>query len=433
MNDLKSQRQWSSQFAFLMATVGSAVGLGNLWRFPFQAGENGGAAFVFIYVLAIILIVYPVMLAEMAIGRNKKMSAVGSTKQMAVEAGRSPLWGGVGLVGAIASYMVLTVYSVIAGQIMAFSAMSFLGMLAADNQAGLPLYQDNTQKIFWHSLFLGATTLIVLQDLKGGIERITTYAMPLFFIILAALAGYALFSGAASEAISYLFRPRFSELTPQVLLAALGQAFFSLNVGAAAVLTYSAFLRRDDSLVGNGVAIASADTIVALMAGLMIFPIVFAYGLDPGAGMGLIFDALPAVFSELPFGTFIGGGFFFLAFIAAITSAIAMLFVTSYIVEEQFGLNQKLTVSLLGLTAWAIGVVNILVPGVSDQIDFLAGQFALPIGGMLVSIFAGWIAPKVIMQDELSGLNAIGFKIWLIAIRFLCPLFIGIVLVFGLL
>ena len=427
------KRQWSSRSAFLMASIGAAVGLGNLWRFPFQAGENGGSAFVFVYLLCVVIVVYPAMMGELAVGRRKGLSAVGSTRELAKDAGRSPLWGIVGLVGISASYFVLTIYGVIAGKIMAYSLMAFTGAFATGGAgAESIIYAGPAQAVFWQTLFMGATIAIVARGLHGGIERFTFLLMPAFFVLLAGLSAYALITGAAGDAINYLFAPRFSEITPQVVLAAFGQAFFSVAVGGGVMLTYGAFLSKDEDIAGNGIIIAGADTVVAIVAGLMIFPIVFAFDLDPATGMGLIFSAMPASFATMPFGSVIGGIFFFLAFIAALTSSISMLLLASVVSEEQLGLGRRQSVFVFGAIAWAIGAASIVIPHLSEWIDFFAGQVAMPIGGILVAVFAGWVAPRAIMRGELSGLSDFFFRLWRLIVRYVAPIGVTLVLVLGL-
>lgn len=426
--------QWSSRFGFLMAAVGAAVGLGNLWRFPFQTGQNGGSAFVIIYLLSVMLIVFPILMAELAIGRRKGLSAVGSTSQLAKEVGSSPAWGVIGLIGIGASYLVLTTYSVIAGQILSFSIMSLTGEFANhDPNAALSLYDGPLYAVFWHTIFIGATAFIVARGLRSGVERMVTILMPMFFFLLAGVCIYSLSTGAAGAAIEYLFAPRFNELTPDVLLAAMGQAFYSLAVGAASMITYGAYLNRNENIASNGFLIASTDTLVAMVAGLMIFPVVFAFSLDPGAGMGLIFNALPPVFAGMPGGSLIGAAFFFLAFIAALTTSISMLWITVVFVEEWLGWSRPLTVAVLGGIAWAGGAASVSIDGMAALLDFLAGNVFLPLGGLLVAIFAGWVVPRAVMRDELHQSSEGVFRFWRFMIRYVSPIAVSLILIFGLL
>ena len=433
-SEAPGRKQWASRFGFLMAAVGAAVGLGNLWRFPFQTGQNGGSAFVIVYLLCVALIAWPIVIAELSVGRRKGLSAVGSTRELAKDVGASPLWGVIGVLGIAASFLVLTTYSFIAGQIMSFSAMSFMGVFKTQEASStLPLYNGTLHSILWFSAFIGLTMLVVAGGLRAGIERLVTIAMPLFFILLLGLTVYALSTGAAGKTIDYLFSPRFHELTPNVVLAALGQAFYSVAVGAAAMLTYGAYLDRNVNIAANAGIIAGTDTIVALVAGLMIFPIVFAYSLDPAAGMGLIFEALPYTFSSMPAGWLIGGFFFLLAFIAALTSSISMLMVGTTLAEEWLKWKRLHAVLILGGTAWLIGAVSTQIPHMAERIDFTVGSIFMPVGGLLCSIFVGWIVPRAIMRDELHNASEGMFGAWRFLIRYLVPIAVAAILVMGVL
>lgn len=424
--------RWSSRYAFLMAAIGCAVGLGNLWRFPFQTGQNGGSAFVFVYLLCVFLIALPILIGEIAIGRRKGLSAVGSTRELAKEAGHSALWGVVGLIGILASYLVLTTYSVIAGQIISYSLMSFAGEFTQSSAEGAPsLYATPVHAVFWHTVFIAITMLVVAQGLKGGIEKLVTILMPAFFFLLAGLCIYALVTGTAGRAIDYLFAPRFSELTPEVGLAALGQAFYSIAVGTGAMLTYGAFLEKKENIAANSAIIVSTDTLVALLAGVMIFPIVFSNNLDPAEGMGLIFSALPPIFAGLPAGSFIGGVFFFLAFIAALTTSISMLMITVILAEEVLGVRRLIAVLVLGVIAWAIGAASVSFHGLAETIDYVAGSIFLPLGGLGAALLAGWIAPRALMRDELTHAGENTFRYWRFFIRYAAPLAVTIIFLLG--
>ncbi len=430
-----SNPQWSSRFAFLMAAIGSAVGLGNLWRFPFQTGQNGGSAFVFVYLLAVIVVAYPILVGEIAIGRHKGLSAVGSTSRLATDAGKTSGWGIVGLVGVIAAYLILATYSVVAGQVMAYSLMSFMGEFANQSaavKAAPSLYAGSTHAILWHTLFMSATIWIVSRGLTGGIERVVTILMPMFFVMLTGVSIYALTTGASGQTLTYLFAPRFSELTPVVVLAALGQAFFSIGVGMSLMITYGSFLDKKENIASSGGIVAGADTLVAIVAGLMIFPIVFANGLDPAAGMGLIFNALPTVFAGMPAGSIIGGLFFLLAFVAALTSSIAMLLAASLVGEEQLKLGKVTSAVVFGVVAWAIGAFTIIKPTAGPALDFVSGSVILPLGALLVAVFAGWIVPRVIMRGELQNAGDGVFRFWRMMVRYVAPIIVFVTLLLGL-
>jgi len=425
-----AKQQWGSRLGFLMAAIGSAVGLGNLWRFPFQAGENGGGAFVLIYIACVVLIGYPVLIAELAIGRHKGLSPVGSTREIAIEAGRSSNWQIAGWIGLAGGVIVLPGYTMLSGQIMAYSVMGFMGDLSDPNQT--PLYGGPVASLLWFTAFIAITTGIVLRGLKRGIEFASVFLMPAFFVILAGLAAFALYSGAAGDALTYLFAPRFDQLTPEIVLAALGQALFSLGVGAGLMITFGSFLSKDESIGSNAKVIAGADTLVALVAGLMIFPIVFAFGMDPAAGMGLIFGTLPSFFAGMPFGNLVGGLFFFLAFIAALTSSIAILMVARTIGIQQFGLSERNATLLFALLAWVGGVGIVFIDGFGSWLDWLLGSVIMPLGALTLALIAGWVAPHSVMRGELAQTSDMFFAFWRGSIRYAVPLAIAAILLAGL-
>jgi NSS family neurotransmitter:Na+ symporter len=425
----RTSERWTNRFSFLMVGIGAAVGLGNLWRFPFQAGENGGAAFVLVYLVFIVGIVYPVLIGELAVGRHMGLSAVGSTKEMARASGHSPWWGLVGGIGAFATYMVLCIYGVISGRVLAFAFAGFTGGYV---EGGMPPVYDTPLRAFlWQSLFMAITVAIVLRGLHKGIEGFARVAMPAFFIIIVLLSIYSLINGSTSAAIDYLLSPRFEELTPAVMLAAFGQAFFSVVVGGAAMLTFGAYMDKQANIANDGAFIATCDTLVAMLAGFMIFPVVFQFSLDPAMGMGLIFSTMPLSFMQMPAGTLVGGLFFSLAALGALTSSITMLMLAAVVIEEQLQLQRKTAVLILGSIAWTIGGFSIFFPHLNEEIDFFSGQVMMPIGGILIAVFAGWIAPRDIMRCELSGLSDSLFTAWRFTLRFIAPMLVGSVLILG--
>ena len=423
---------WSSRFAFILAAVGSAVGLGNLWRFPFMTGQNGGSAFVLIYIGCVILFAIPVLMAEIAIGRHAQQSAISSTRKMAQEAGKSANWAIVGWVCTAGGFLILTTYSVIAGQVMAYSAAGFAGGFAQPDGANM-FYTGQGTQLIWHAVFMVITVLIVARGLKGGIEQVATILMPLFFIVLAGLTVYSLATGNAAAAIEYLFTPDFSVITGSTFVAALGQAFFSVSVASAIMITYGSYLSKDTNIGSSSVMIASADTLVALVAGLMIFPIVFMVGMDPAEGLGLIFTALPAVFADMPAGNIIGGAFFALAFSAAITSSISLLEGTTAFIEENSSFSRPTAAILMGFFAFMIGAGAVYSSDFGGQfVDWMAGSFLLPLGGLLVAVFAGWVIPKSLMRQELSHASNGLFGFFHFCVKYIVPPAIGVILLLGL-
>ncbi|MHA7871409.1 MAG: sodium-dependent transporter [Hyphococcus sp.] len=426
-----SAPQWSSRFAFLMAAVGSAVGLGNLWRFPFQTGQAGGGAFVIVYLICVVLIAYPVLMAELSIGRHKGLSAVGSARNLAVDSGHSSNWQVAGWIGFVANLFIMPVYCMIAGQIAAYAVMAFAGEFSGGVPEDPSLYAGTGWRLVWFALFLAATVGVVLRGLKGGIEKAASVLMPVFFLMLVGLAVFAMATGAAQQTLEYLFTPRWGEVTPDIILAAMGQALFSLGVGASIMITYGSFLSKSENIGSSAGLIASADTGVAIISGLMIFPIVFAFALDPGAGMGLIFNALPEVFTGLPLGNIIGGAFFFLALIAALTSSISMLMVLRTIGHDRLGLSPAIATLLFGGVGFLSGGAIIIVDGLGDWMDWTVGSVLLPLGALTAALLAGWIAPRAVMRQELANTPEPVFQYWRFMIRYAAPLAIAIIFALG--
>lgn len=444
-------QHWSSRFAFIMASVGAAVGLGNFWRFPYQAGENGGGAFVLIYMAVVIFVAIPLVMGELLIGRRGQLSAVGSTREVGKAEGGTGLWSIIGWVGMIASFLVLTFYSVIAGWVMAYIPKAltpggFSGGADAVGATFSALLGDPTQLILWHSAFMVITVLIVMQGLHKGIERAATILMPAFFLMLLFSVFYATNTGDYAATLDFLFNPRWGEVGIGTVMDAIGQAFFSVGVATAILITYGAYLNRDAHLPRSSVVISFADTGVAVLAGLAIFPLVFAHGLDPNAGPGLLFVTLPLAFADLPFAQMFGTVFFTLAFFAALTSSIALLEIAVSWGEDHRGWRRAPATVGFGLLAWLIGLFQALsfnvmpemlpeglLPGLGDRsffgfIDFITANIMLPLGGFLIAVFMGWVVSRETAVEEF-GISGIGFRLWRFLVRFVIPILIGAVLV----
>ncbi len=479
---------WSSKAAFILAAIGSAVGLGNLWRFPYVAGESGGGAFVLFYVICVVLIGLPVLVAELFIGRRGGMSAVGSVVKIAKAEGRSPFWAIQSWLGMIGAFIILTFYSVIAGWVLAYVVMIGGDLIAAAARDGLggltagafagqtdeqvraklvELLSDPTRMIIYHALFMVLTVAIVARGVQGGIETAVTILMPAFFILLLILLAFALIEGDAPRGVDFLLGVRPEDFMRgftdggSVISAALGQAFFSIGLGSALMATYGAYMRSDQDLPRSSRLIAIADTGVGIIAGLAIFPIVFAMGLAAGAGPTLMFQTLPLAFHGMPGGGVFGVLFFLLAFFAAITSSIALLETSTKWVDEQSkGDNRWKSAGVIGIVIFAIGVLNALsqVPAVGpngeDQsnfwntwqpagnipifegmvlLDFLSAttDIILPLSGFVAAIFAGWIVTTSTAREAIGFKSEAWFKRWRFLIRWVCPFGIGLVLVYS--
>lgn len=436
--------QWSSRFAFIMAAVGSSVGLGNLWRFSSEAGSNGGGAFILIYLLAVVLVCIPVLLSEYLVGRaGLSANAIDSVSEVAIKSGVTKNWSVLGWVGMIAGFLIVTFYCVVAAWVLRY-IFKFLGNdfagLDSDAVAGVftNFISTPAQVLPWFFAFAFITIWLVSRGVNRGIEMAAKLLMPLFFILLAGLALFALVSnagnGGTSQALSFLYTPEFSKITPQVASAALGQAFFSVGVGSAIMITYGSYLPDDISLPNASLIVGLTDTGVALIAGLAIFPIVFAFGLEASAGAGLFFITLPNAFVSMgAAGQFIGAAFFFLAFFAAITSSVSLLEPSVAFASERLKVSKAKAAWIMGALMIAIGLISVFGQTSEnptfalDLIDGFTGQVMLPLAGLLIVIFVGWRLDKAILADEFAGSEKLG-KALLFLTRFVAPIFVGIVL-----
>lgn len=438
---------WGSKFGFIMAAVGSSVGLGNFWRFPSEAGSNGGAAFIVIYLVSVVLFALPVLMAEYGLGRKSGMSAVEGIYKLAGDAKRSLNWGIVGWVGTIAAFFILTFYSVIAAWIIAFIPRAFDGTfqgIIADAAANPDVTAGEVSGanfgatignqpviMFCLFLFLAANTAIVARGIHGGIERAATILMPAFFVLLLGLVVYALVAGDAAKAADFLLTPDFSEVSFGTFLAAVGQAFFSISVGSAMMMTYGAYLTRDTNIPRSSVIVAGCDTLVAIIAGFAIFPIVFAFGAAVDAGPGLFFVSLPIAFGTMPGGEFVGGAFFLLALFAALTSSLSLMEVSVSWLEERHGVN-RIGASLgIGYTLFVIGNAYIYSTNYIDFTDFMTGYVMLPLGGLLVAWFAGRVLTREMLVSEFGDGQIM--NLWRFACRWIVPPALLFILVFGIL
>ena len=438
---------WSSRFAFLMASVGFAVGLGNIWRFPYVTGENGGAAFVIIYLVCAFGIGVPILIAELMIGRRGQASPPKSMAEVAQQSGRSRQWRWVGGMGLLAAYTIEIVYSVVVGWVLwyLFKAMTtgFVGVDAVSANADFSaVLASNSGMLFWTLVGLAITGLIIYSGVKNGIERAVSVMMPLMFLLLLGLAIYNYFAGGFGEAVSWLFTPDFSKIGPTTVLAAIGQAFFSIGVAMGGMMTYGSYLPKSISISKSVLIIVMADTLVALLAGLVIFPAVFNYGLDPAAGAGLIFQTLPVAFAQMPGGYVFSILFFLMLSVAGITSMVGLIESVNSWVEERFDIPRHKSALLVvgsiaifsiisALSYNLLSDFNIGSRNVNDSFDYFSNQILLPVGGLLIAIFAGWFMKKEASQDELTSLNAVTYKLWYFLIRFVVPPALLVIFVMG--
>lgn len=431
---------------FILAASGSAVGLGNVWKFPYIVGENGGGAFVLIYLVCILVIGMPVMLAEFTLGRKTNLNPVGAFEQLRP---KSP-WIGIGYMGVLGGFLILSFYGVVGGWTFAYVAKSITGSVLAvppSKDAGeffASFIGNSREVLFYHALFIGTCIAIVLRGVHGGIEKACNILMPTLVIILFLLMIRSLTLDGAMEGVAFYLTPDFSKINGNVVLIALGHAFFSLSIGMGAMITYGSYLSKKENLASSTAYVVMFDTLIALLVGMVIFPAVFAMGLEPAEGPGLVFSVLPTVFASMPFGHSVAVIFFVLLAIAAVTSGISLLEVVVAYFIDQRGWQRKRAVLIVGLATFALGIPSGLSFGVMadvkflgmtffDHIDSFTSHYILPLGGMLTAIFVGWVwgTKNVHIEIETHN-NKFGFpwaQSWDFLIRYITPVAVGIVFI----
>ncbi|MBD2841990.1 sodium-dependent transporter [Erythrobacter rubeus] len=458
---------WSSRSAFILAAVGAAVGLGNVWRFPTLAGENGGGAFVLFYVACVFLLGLPLVISEIFLGRTGQDDAVGSIRKVAEKSGVSKRWSAFGIMGVIAAFLIVSFYSVVAGWVLYYAGVMgadfisavlagdpFRGALMGESQDAIQgrmgdLFANPVLLLSMHLAFMGVTLFIVARGIGSGIEAAATILMPMFFVLLIAITIYGAFVGDMGDALAFLFTPDWSKLTPQVMNTALGQALFSLSLGVAGLITYGSYIKGSSGLGPTSITIAFADTGVALLSGLMIFPIVFAVGLDPAAGPTLVFQTLPFAFQTMPAGALIGFLFFVLILVAAVTSSISLLEVPTAWGIGEMGWSRRKSSLVFGGGAFLIGIACLLGYNlwsdvrllsfwplfaeldILDTIDGFTGKVMLPLGAFFTAIFVGWKADRKLVE-QMTGISGFWLAVWRFSIAWLCPLAVGTILITGL-
>ena len=435
--------QWSSRFAFIMAAVGSSVGLGNLWRFSAELGTNGGAAFLLIYIACIIFVGIPVLMSEYIIGRaGNAASAVGSSNDLAERSGVSKVWSSGAWFGMIASFLIVSFYCVVAAWVLAYIPKflfgEFAGMPPAEiaDQFGIMLDNPSTQVLPWFLFFGLVTSWLVARGVNKGIELAARLLMPIFFLLLIGLAAYSILSsmgnGGTADAFAFMFTPDFTKINAKVAQSALGQACFSIGIGNAIMITYGSYLPKDVSIPKSAVTVSLVDTCVAIIAGLAIFPVVFANNLDFEAGAGIFFTTLPTAMSNAPGGMFVGAAFFFLAFFAAITSSVSLLEPSVAYLAEKTGWSKRKAAWITGATIMAVGLGSLYNGKFFEFIDTgLAGPILAPLSALLIVLFTGWRLNKAILAQELDGPGEALGRFIMIFVRYIAPIFMGFVLIAG--
>lgn len=459
--------QWTSRWAFILAATGSAVGLGNIWKFPYIAGENGGGAFVLVYLLCIALIGIPIMMAEVMIGRRGRQSPVNTMYSLGIEAGSSPHWKWLGWLGVLAGFLILSYYSVIAGWALDYIFKTASGTFTGANAEFVSSTFGSFVKapkslIFWHTLFMIMTMFIVARGVSGGLEKAVRFLMPGLFILLIIMVGYAYTTGEFMRGLQFLFEPNFDNLlykheaggqfiltdqgekifTLEYVLVAMGHAFFTLSLGMGAIMIYGSYLPTKTSIAKTSIIIAGADTLVALLAGMAIFPIVFANNLDPSAGPGLIFKTLPLAFGNMEGGLIFGTLFFVLLVFAAWSSSISLIEPAVAWLVENKGMKRLKASVLMGISCWLVGMLTVFSFNAwekvyplnfwvfknktfFDVLDYLTANIMLPLGGFLIAIFSVWVMSRSSSADELEmKQSSLSYNTWYFMTRYVTTILV---------
>ncbi|MCB9071252.1 MAG: sodium-dependent transporter [Prevotellaceae bacterium] len=439
----QKRTKFGSKFGVVAAAAGSAVGLGNIWKFPYEAGRNGGAAFLLIYILCVLLLGLPVMLSEFAIGRRAHANVSGAFRKLT----GNNRWSGIGILGAVTAFLILSFYFVVAGWSLEYVAQAisnnFVGKTPADLSLAFTDFTSDTYRpLFWTAIFVVLTAFVLLAGVEKGIERYSKVLMPFLIIILILLSIRSVTMPNGLEGVKFLFKPDFSKITPQVMLSALGQAFFSLSLGMGCMITYGSYMRKKSNLMQTAVQVTIVDTVVAILAGVAIFPAVFSLGINPAEGPQLVFVTLPGVFSHMTGGYIFAILFFLLLTIAAITSTISLQEVITAYVSEEFHITRKKVVVVSSLLLMLGAVLSSLSLGpyssllingkpLFEVLDFVTSKLFLPFGGLLIALFIGWFYKADNVRDELSNggkLKIRFFPVYLFLMRYFVPL--AILLIF---
>ncbi|MBL1270440.1 sodium-dependent transporter [Halomonas sp. FeN2] len=435
--------QWSSRMTFVLAAAGSAVGLGNIWKFPYMVGESGGAAFVFVYLLCIALIGLPILVSEWLLGRRGQKNPASTMSELARTAKKPRAWAIVGISGIVGAFLILSFYSVIGGWSLYYTVNSVSGAFSGQDADGIGalfngMLSNPGLLLLGHSVFMLLVIGIVARGVTKGLEGAVRILMPVLALLLVVLIGYGMTTGHFGEALTYMFNPDWSKLTAETVLAALGHAFFTLSLGMGIMMAYGSYLGKEIDLLQTARTVIIMDTVIALGAGLAIFPIVFANNLDVASGPGLIFVTLPLAFGNIDGGLLLGLMFFLLLTFAALTSAISLLEPVVEFIEERTPLSRVMATVVAGVGAWLLGIAALLSfnvwsepvlfgLGVFDLLDTLTSKIMLPLTGLGAILFTAWCLERSSVEDEL-GLSATGKSVWNVIARYVAPA--GVIAVF---
>ena len=441
---MEKRDSFASSFGVLVAMAGSAVGLGNLWRFPYLVGTNGGAAFIIIYLAIVFVLALPIMYAEFVVGRRAQSNVYGAFRKLAP----GSKWGIIGVLAIVCCILIVSFYSVVGGWTLDYLVKAVSGEFSSgktgfDGMFALTV-SSNWRPLVFMLLFVGTSAGVLLAGVKDGIEKYSKVLMPLLFLMVIVIAVRSVTLPGAGEGLDFLFRPDFSKVTANTFLDALGQAFFSLSVGFGIIFTYASYVNKNENLIKMSAQTATADTLFAIIAGIAIMPAVFAFGIEPGQGPGLVFVTLPYVFAQLPLGSVLAAIFFFVLYVAALTSAISLLEVAVAYVIEEMKISRKASVVLVSaivlvlgtfcsLSQGVLGDMKILGNNIFDLFDKSTANFMIPIGALLIVLFVGWKMKKADFMDEITSggkcrLNPLYLKVVLFSIRYLAPIVIALIM-----
>jgi NSS family neurotransmitter:Na+ symporter len=447
MSVAAGKQAWSGRFAFLMATIGSAVGLGSIWKFPYMVGDNGGSAFLFAYLAGLVVLILPLMIGEFVVGRRGGKSAVGSIAKVAADNGATPWWAAIGGWGVLTGFLILSFYSVIGGWTIAYIPQALDNAFSGRTPEEIGtlfnnMLADPVGLTFHHAIFMAVTAVIVARGVSDGLERAVTFLMPLMFLILMGLVGYAFGTADVEAAAEFFFTPDFSKLTPDVALSAIGLGFFSIGTGIGALITYAAYAPRDIRLGEAAIITIAADTFASFLAAFAIFPLVFSYGLNPGGGPGLMFQTLPIAFGQMPAGAYVGAAFFLLLVISALASAISLLELVVAWATERFGVGRSTAAYTTAFLCWFVGIGTVLsfnmwsgwypLAGLEtfktmtfyDVVDYFTSNIMLPLGGIFMGLFVGWVMSKKVVLEELGIRDGIRWQVLRFLLGVVCPVVI---------
>ncbi len=446
MKTTQDRAQFTTRLGVIATTVGSAVGLGNIWRFPYEAGVHGGGAFLLLYIGFILLIGIPVTCAEYIMGRGTRRNIFGAFRSLSP----NRKWSWIGYMGILTSVLILSFYSVVAGWTVEYFTQSITGALKelspSEHHVRFDTFSSGLKPVFWAIVFLAANAIVLLRGVQKGIERISNILMPVLFLILLAFCVNSLMMPGARQGLEFLFLPDFSKINSSVLIGALGQAFFSLSLGLGTMMIYSSYFSDSTPLVKSAATTAALDTLVAVMAGIIIFPAVFTFNAEPAAGPKLVFEVLPSIFNNLPFGTVWSTLFFFLLMVASLTSTISMSEMCIAFFIEQLNMKRRTAVLLNTGVAMALATLCALSFGPTrdftifglttfNLFDYVTSNIFLPLGGMLISFFVGWIVNRHLLVKQLadnSHVSRIRTKVLVFCLKYVAPIGIGLVFLSGL-